>query len=197
MSEPEQRTDAPSAEAFEAAAHRLGVDVRCIRAVASVESGRFGAFLDNGEPVILFERHVFSRMTSRRFDGATMSPYPWGLLSDRRAGGYGPVSVQHRKLRAAVHFDHEAALQSCSWGLFQIMGYNYGACGFDNLQAFVNAMYESVDRHLEAFVAFIEFHPRMHNALRDLDWLTFALLYNGPAQKDYDKRLAAAYEALA
>lgn len=184
-------SDLPTAADFEAAASRLGCEVAAIRAVAEVEAGRHGAFLDSGEPVILFERHKFSAATGGRFDKS--HPH----LSNPKPGGYGSVSRQHFRLQEAVALDREAALKSTSWGLFQILGSNFEAAGFGSVQAFVTAMIQGgVRAHLEAFVSFILADRQLLVAIRELDWRTFARIYNGPgyARNRYDTRLAEAHE---
>jgi hypothetical protein len=174
------------------AAWYLGVGVREMKAVAKVESGPWGAFLPTDAPAILFERHIFHRETGGRFDGVEPG------LSNSRPGGYGKVSDQHHKLQRAAQLDREAALRSCSWGLFQIMGGNHQASGHAELQSFVNAMYRSESDHLRTFVAFVGYHEGMVAALQRHDWAAFAKMYNGPAYRrsKYDKRLAEAYERL-
>lgn len=192
--------DRPTAEAYAHAAWLLKAETRAMLAVADVESGPEGGFLDSGEPVILFERHLFERLTDGRFAGQAVpnTPRSWGVISSPVAGGYGPVSVQHQKLQFAVTLHREAALKSCSWGLFQILGLNYEAAGFRKLQEFVTAMYGDIDDHLRAFVFFIHRDPRLVAALRSRDWAAFARYYNGPAyaRNKYDFKLADAYERL-
>lgn len=194
------KPDAPSSIAYAAAALHLACEERALRAIAAVEAGQFGAFLDNGEPVILYERHLFHRFTEGKFDGFPIPPgtaAAWGVLSAARPGGYGPVNAQHTKLSAAIHLDRQAALRATSWGLFQILGDNWKPAGYESLQDFVNAMYRSADDHLQALTRFLKADNRKLNALRSKDWLTFARAYNGPAQKGYDQRMRVAYDNLA
>jgi N-acetylmuramidase-like protein len=192
------KPDTPTVTAWLDAAASIGCELRAIRAVAKVEAGSEGAFLDSGEPVILFERHIFHRLTDGRFDGAVAPgvDIASSQISVPVRGGYGRASIQHAKLAAAVLLDREAALKSCSWGLFQIMGLNHESAGFQDLQEFVNAMYRSADDHLAAFVSFIKSDSRMVGALRSKDWHAFARIYNGPATSGYDSRIAWAYREL-
>lgn len=173
---------------YQRAATALGVDVAAVRAVTTVEA-RGRGFLDSGEPVILFERHVFHRLTS----GFYSAKHP--DVSNAKPGGYGPESQQHARLQKAAALDRNAALMSASWGLFQIMGFNHAAAGHPTLQGFINAMYRDEGAHLDAFVAFVRTQPLMHRALVARDWAGFARRYNGPDYQAnaYDTRLAAAY----
>ena len=94
-----------------------------------------------------------------------------------------------------MSLDGQAALESASWGRFQIMGFNFAACGYKSVMAFVRAMYESEGKQLDAFVAFIR-HANLTAALREKRWADFARGYNGPgyAANSYDQKLQAAYE---
>lgn len=205
----------PAAEDFRSAAEALGVTVAVIRAVAEVEAPR-GAFeLDpktgDWRPTILFERHYFSRLTGGRFDGRRVADKPiprapvrdtW-VVSDPDPGGYGRFKDQHDKLDYAVKLGallgypstRDAALKSCSWGMFQLMGLYHAETGHPTVQGFVNAMFRGADRHLQAFVALVKFRGLDVN-LRRHDWAGFARRYNGAgyAKNKYDIKLAAAYK---
>jgi hypothetical protein len=194
------KDDQPSPESYGHAAWFLSCEAAALRAVGSVEAGQLGAFNDDGTPVILFERHKFEKHTNGRFHGERLpnTNAEWGVISWPTWGGYGPTSVQHAKLAYAVTLDRVAALKSASWGLFQILGENYAAAGFADLQGFINAMYRDVDEHLRALVMFIRNTPRLHQALKARDWPIVAFHYNGPkfVENRWDSKMAAAYERL-
>lgn len=196
----EQKADHPSPLAYQAAAWLLMCEEAAIRAVAEVEAGPEGAFFDSGEPVILFERHLFSRLTGREYDGekAAGVPASCAVISHPSAGGYGPYSAQHKRLQAAANLNRPAALRAASWGLYQILGTNHAAAGYPKLQRFITAMYRSVDDHLRAFVMFVRNDARLVDAIRAKEWAAFARVYNGPAYRRnrYDERMAEAYERL-
>lgn len=184
----------PSPSAYETAARMLRCDVPAIMAVAEVEAGPAGAFLPSGEPVILFEPHIFSRLTNRRYDATHPKlSYPeWR----HGPGVYGKPSEQHAKLQAAAALDRAAALAACSWGLFQIMGFNFKRAGHPSLQSLVTAAYGDVDSHLRMFVNFILSSSALSEALREHDWPEFKRLYNGSGTNDYAARMARAYKRL-
>ena len=52
--------------------------------------------------------------------------------------------------------DEVAALESASWGLFQIMGFHWKALGYSSVQQFTQSMVASEGGHLEALARFIE-----------------------------------------
>ena len=169
------------------AAKTLRCDVSTIKAVAEVES-RGEGFYEDGFPVILFERHKFHKFTNGRFD----SDYP--EISNPVAGGYGAGGAnQRRKFSLAFGLDPIAAMKSCSWGKFQIMGFNYDKCGFPSVGKFVDAMKESEGRQLDAFVQFL-IHAGLAERFRAKDFEGIAAGYNGAGYKKnhYDTKMAAA-----
>lgn len=173
--------------AIDRAARRLGVDVATVKAVASVESSGNG-FLPDGRPKILFERHVFARLTAHRFD----RDHP--DLSHTEPGGYQGGAAEYGRLYRALQLDGDAAPQAASWGAFQVMGYNFEACGERSFNGFLLAMHHGADAHLDLFVAFV-LGQGLAQHLRARNWAAFARGYNGPgyARNDYDTRLAQAY----
>lgn len=172
--------------AITAAALELGCEAAALRAVIDVESR--GGFLPDRRPKILFERHYFSRLTGRRFDG----DYP--DISNPQPGGYKGGAAEYVRLARAIELDRDAALRSASWGAFQIMGDNCSACGFDKAEDFVGAMVSGEPAQLDAFVSFVK-NSRLDDALARCDWAAFARGYNGPAYRAnrYDEKLEAAY----
>ncbi len=179
-----------TAQAFTAAAAALGCDVASIRAVDEVESAGAG-FDASGRVKILFEPHIFHRLTEGRH--AELHPQlsyrTWvpGAPSYRRD--------QHVVLAEAKALDASAAVQSCSWGRYQVMGFHWRACGFRAVEHFETAMRRGEGEHLASFVAFIRATPAALAGLRAKDWPAFARAYNGSgyAKNKYDTKLAAAY----
>lgn len=198
----------PTRPALLSASFRLQCPIDVINAISTVEAGHNGAFLPTGEPVILFEPHWFSRLTNGKYDWlqvpASVGIHDsltarWRVISRPQwtPGTYGPVSVQHRRLQYATTLDRDAALKSCSWGLYQVLGVNHTRAGHPDIQSFINAAYRHVDDHLDMFVHFILSDTKLLKAVRARDWDRIALLYNGPGQVPYySKRLRRAYELL-
>jgi hypothetical protein len=174
--------------AFQAAAESLGCEVAAIQAVAEVES-RGDGFLPDNRPKILFERHIFSRYTNRKFD----AKYP--DISARSTGGYQGGGKEYARLEKAYRLDADAALMSASWGRFQIMGFNFKACGCKTVREYVESVKQSEDNQLLHFVGFCKSN-HLDDELRDKRWADFARKYNGPAyaKNQYDIKMAKAYE---
>jgi hypothetical protein len=185
-----------SIQHYKTAAQRLKCEVAAIMAVDSVESNG-GGMLD-GKPIILFEPHIFWKELKRVGINpanhiATHSDmlYPvWGTKAYPKG-----QAAQQARLARAVAINREAALRSCSWGRFQICGFNWSATGSQSLQDFINRMYQGDDEHLEMFVTYID-KANLEDELQNLDWKGFARGYNGPlyARNRYDTKLFIAYK---
>lgn len=172
-----------------AAARTLNCEVAAIKAVVQTEVGVRGAFDSQHRPTILFERHIFSSRTAGKFDKTNPD------LSNPIAGGYGRFVEQYPKLERAINLNRKAALESASWGAFQIMGFNHRQAGFNSIEEFVDAMKKSVQKQIAAFIIFVKNDPALKQALHKKDWATFAKLYNGSgyAVNKYDEKMKANY----
>ena len=182
---------------FQAAAARLGVSVPAVKAVATVESNG-GGFLPDGRVKVQYEPHVMYRQLASNFDRARadkeLVAHP--DLVAKKAGSYQSLDKEDKDMnRASQLIDRTSALESASWGAFQIMGYHWKTLQYTTLQGFINDQY-TADGQLETFVRFILADPRLVKALRAGDWATFARIYNGPnyAANKYDTKLAAAFK---
>lgn len=78
--------------------------------------------------------------------------------------------------------------------MFQILGSNWSECGYANLNAMIDAMFNSADDHLEAFTHFL-LKNKLDGLLREKKWAIFASRYNGPSYKvnRYDEKLSKTY----
>lgn len=172
------------------AGQSLSVQGPEIWTVLTVETGARG-FLPDRRPQILYERHIFSRLTNGQFDD--------GDISSSTPGGYGPGGAnQYTRLARAIALNRSAALQSASWGLGQIMGMNFQMAGFADVETMVQTMCDSEDGHLAAFASFLQ-AKNLAAPLQAHNWAGVAKGYNGAnyAINQYDTKLAAAYQQLA
>ncbi|NMY01559.1 N-acetylmuramidase family protein [Pseudomonas sp. WS 5059] len=179
---------------FVLAAATLGCEVEAIKAVAITETGSLGSYFTKAEDdkvaTILFERHYFHQLTGGRFDHSDPD------ISSPVSGGYGLHSAQYGKMVRAYRLSASEALKSASWGRFQIMGRYFSNAGYSSVEEFVRDLNCSEKNHLKAFVSFIKFDAVLSSAIVRKDWLRFALKYNGPAQKGYDRKMRDNYNAL-
>jgi hypothetical protein len=180
------------------ASRRLRVPEAHVRAVAQVEGAGRGflpawpgrsVHVGPRSPLILFERHVFHRETGGRFsaDHPDLSGARWD-----RSFYVGGVGEWGRLERAAV-LDRRAALRSCSWGAFQVMGFNHQLAGYHGVEVFARVHSNDERGHLDAWCTFLD-RRGLADELRDGAWAEFARQYNGPgyARNAYDRKLAEA-----
>lgn len=179
------------------AAELFGVEFAAIKAVLEVETGNKGGFLAVGKPTILFEGHIFwSQLKNRGIDlvkyqkGNEDILYPKWTKSYYKGG-----KKEYDRLERARLIHCEAADSSASWGLAQIMGFNYRVCDCKSVSEFVGIMSENEGKQLELFARFIQGN-KWDGYLRNHDWKGFARHYNGAGyeQNQYDKRLERAYD---
>lgn len=182
-------------------ATNYNLEAAAIKAVIKVETGGSGFLLD-GRPKILFEGHIFwnelKKVNLKPEEYVIKFPdivYPhW--TKQYYKGGTG----EYDRLEKAKLIHEEAALKAASWGLFQIMGFNYEIAGFNDVKAFVDAQNESEKEHLKAFINFITYKSGNQakatiEFLKEKDWKGFAARYNGPKyyENQYDRKLEIAY----
>lgn len=178
-------------------AELLGCEPAVLKAVQQVETGGRGGFFSPGRPAILFEGHIFWTQLKKR--GSNPEDYVKGneniLYPKWEKGHYKGGIGEYDRLEQARKINREAADASASWGMFQIMGFNYAACGEESIESFVRSMCESEFKQLLLTANFIKKNSQMLQALQAKDWVVFAKCYNGPAyaQNSYDVKLEAAY----
>lgn len=178
------------------AAGELNVPVAAIMAVNEVES-RGRGFFSNGRPAILFERHIMARRL--RHHGIDPAPHIAEApeLVNPSAGGYLGGVREYGRLERAQQVHYDSALESASWGLFQIMGFHWQHLDYNSARHFVACMHGGEREHLAAFIRFIQKDPVLLSSLRHQRWERFARRYNGPAyaRNRYDVRMAQAYHS--
>lgn len=185
-------------EDFTQVAELLGCEPAALKAVQQVETGGRGGFFSPGRPAILFEGHIFWTLLKKR--GSNPEDYVKGneniLYPKWEKGHYKGGIGEYDRLEQARKINREAADASASWGMFQIMGFNYAACGEESIESFVRSMCESEFKQLLLTANFIKKNSQMLQALQARDWAVFAKCYNGPAyaQNRYDVKLEAAYQ---
>ncbi len=170
---------------FIRAADMIGCSVPAIKAIAEVESAGDG-FDKEGRIKILFERHKFHKFTNGKY--SLQHPD----ISNSVPGGY--TFDEYKRFNKAYSLDKEAAMKSCSWGSFQVMGYHYALCGYESVDEFVDAQ-KTVLGQLLTVVKFINSNPQLRKALVEENWKEVALRYNGAGYKknQYDEKLLTAY----
>ncbi|MGH9869789.1 MAG: N-acetylmuramidase domain-containing protein [Candidatus Polarisedimenticolia bacterium] len=180
------------------AASELGVELAAIKAVTEVEAAGHGFV--GGKPKILFEGHVFwKQLIAHGLDPSACRERNEDVLYRRwtREHYLGGLR-EHDRLDKARLIHEEAAWESASWGLFQIMGYHWRPLGYPDVQGYVRLMGENEGEQLRAFTRYV-LSNGLVTFLKNLQWAGFARRYNGPAYRDnrYDEKLERAYRRYA
>ncbi len=188
---------------FQKAAKELGCEIAAILAVSNIESPRSG-FLPDGRPNILFEGHVFyDRLIEYDIDPEPLqieySSIVYPEWDKSKYKGYGNVKTsgidnEYERLDLARTIHEQAALESASWGKYQIMGFNYFKCGYEELSDFIYDCQISEEKHLRMFIEFIKYSDLI-KPLQSGNWSHFAKIYNGKSYKknQYDAKIEVMY----
>ncbi len=199
-----------SREQIAGAAQQYGIETALVHALIDVESGGSG-FNSDGTCKILFERHILwarlqipgREISPRKL--ANAHPELCGRSWDPKRYPYGPVLAQWSKVYAIIEWAQKqdpehwesykrAAYESCSYGLFQILGYHYEKAGFSTVYDFKHRMQESEERQLEISLSWMN-KSGVLQPLREKNWTRFVRLYNGPANvASYSSKLKEAYD---
>lgn len=173
-----------------------GIEPAALLAVAEVESGGRALFpvIDRKEPAIRFEGHYFDRRLSGRLRDEARR---LGLASPEAGRVLNPKLQRERwvLLERAMSIHRQAALESTSWGLGQVMGAHWEWLGYRTIDELVAEARGNIAGQVSLMLNFID-KAGLKNALLHKDWREFARRYNGPAfaRNQYDSRMKAAYE---
>ena len=172
------------------------MDAAALLAIISVEcGGKIFANIDGKlEPVIRFEGHYFYRLLpkSKRNIAVTKG------LAHRRSGHIKNSRFQKsrwRFLNKCILLDRDAALQSTSWGVGQVMGSHWRWLGYASVDAMISGVRKGIGGQTELMVRFIK-KAKLVRFIDEQDWAGFARSYNGPGyrQNKYDLKIAKAYK---
>lgn len=184
--------------ALSKAAKENQVELATLLAVKQVETGSGLGLNSNNTPKILFEGHIFYKLLSEKY-GQEMAD-KWNKSRPKivyqkwtKTHYLGGID-EYKRLKSATGIDEELALQSASWGLFQIMGFNWKLAGCSSVKDFVNKNY-STEYQLQLGINYIN-NRNLMPLLRGKNWAGFARAYNGPSYKAnaYDQKLRNAYK---
>lgn len=147
-------------------------------AVFKVESG--SAYdPETGLVIIRFEPHIFLRKSGHQ-------------INIRREG----QRAEWDALQKAYAINPEAALESASYGLPQIMGFNAKHIGYASAEALLLDFQNSCESQVKGFFSFLKANNLL-KSVRTQDWQTFTRRYNGPGNVPvYQGRLTQAFETI-
>ena len=187
--------------------HDIGIDTGAAVAVLCVESSGKGFEADNQNRMIIrFENHKFwsywGRQNPEKFHahfqykkGEAWKEHKWRKsLSDEWRTFHGNQAAEWHVLECARSIDDSAALQSISMGAPQIMGFHYQRIGYDTVQDMFEKFNAEIRFHILGLFDF--FDNSMIQALKKLEFVTFAGKYNGSGQMEkYGQWIRNHYDA--
>jgi len=182
-------------DAIKAVARKNHVAWPKLAAVVEVESNgvAFATVDGRQEPLILFEYHIFDRRIPA---GLRARARQLGLAAARWGAIRYPRSQDARwdLLNRARRLDDNAALESTSWGVGQVMGFHWKMLGFSSPQAMVKLARASIEGQIALMVGYIK-RTGLMDELKRGDWAGFARGYNGPGYRKnrYDTKMATAF----
>ena len=179
-------------------AARLKVEKEALLAIAEIEANGvvFASVGGRDEPVIRFEGHYFDK---RLTNGKRALARSQGLASPKAGGVKNPASQAKRWdiVARASRISRQAALESISIGLGQVMGAHWKLLGFASVEAMVAHARKGAAEQIDLMIRYIEAFGLVDEIQR-LDFRAFTRGYNGPGgiKAGYHTKMQKAYERL-
>ena len=154
-----------------------GYKYAALRALVDVESGGTG-FAQDGKIIIQFEPSWFKRK----------APFaPSGLWSVNKVERQ---SAEWIAFNDAFSKDANAAMESTSIGMMQVMGFHWKDLKFESVGAMWDYAKINEANQVEIAIRFIKNIPKLDQALKGLNWHLVACYYNGFGYKELAKKIS-------
>lgn len=145
-------------------------------AFIEVESGGRGFDPKTGKLIAQFESHIFSKATG--IPRSKDNNWAW----DENV-----VDVQSKEWEAFneafLKVDKVKAMESTSWGLPQIMGFNYKQAGYESVGEMLDDYKKGELQQVVSLIKFIQNSPKLYKAVMAGDYETIASTYNGSGHR--------------
>ncbi|MFT4304998.1 MAG: N-acetylmuramidase domain-containing protein, partial [Candidatus Woesearchaeota archaeon] len=159
-------------------------------AILNVESSS-QPFYSDGHPIVRFE----CRRYNSRVSGEEMVPCETTYNQPYGIGAH----TNYEAFKHALTLNRNQALLQTSFGLGQVMGFNYNLVGYSSVEEFYSSMFNENNQAL-AFLDFIKSNNQIFNELKNenTNWDIIAHFYAGPgyAQINHHVKLENAYNEL-
>ncbi len=189
----------------------FGLEPKVIKAVMAVESA--GSGFDSKtklikiqfEPTIMHQQllakkidHTFAPVYKVVNGKSVLTSYKLDCKGLTLTNGVELQTTEYIAYNIALQMDKICAMNSTSFGLGQIMGFNNKAAGYATAEAMINDFMISEYNQLKGMLNFMKSNKKMFSALLTKDFATFAYYYNGSGYKkyNYDVRIKEAYDKL-
>ena len=184
-------------------AKQSGYDAAALLAFIEVETGGKGFDAATGKILIQFEPSWFKKIAKNellRYNSlksklavnekiTTVEQtfiHNWEFVTGNK------VSVQILEWQAfniAFAINPNAAMQSTSIGLGQIMGFHWKRLGYTSVGAMWDDAKKGIEFQVKQLIKFISTDARLQKAIKLNDWSTVASIYNGAGYKELAKRI--------
>ena len=154
---------------------KSNIELAALLAFMEVESGGRGFDPKTGKIMIQFEPHIFSNKSG--IERSKANHYIWDENK---------VDVQPNEWKAfneAFPINANAAMESTSIGLPQILGFHWKRLGFSSVGGMWDYFKVSELNQVKALIKFIETDKNLISALTSLNWDKVASIYNGKGYK--------------
>jgi len=155
------------------------IPIARLLAIIEVESSGSG-FGKDGRLLLQFEPNVFSRRSGIPLD--KLNKWTWDENK---------VDVQHKEWLAfedASKLNPTIAMESTSWGLPQIMGFNFKLAGYADVKSMVESFKVSELQQVVSLIKFIQNSPKLYKAVLEKDYEQIAAIYNGRHHRELATR---------
>lgn len=191
--------DVPGGE-FERLVAKNGFDMKVLKAIIKAES-RGAAFSTPGKPILRFEPYLFKReykrVTKKDFTGDV--PFHPGMANATYAEGRkrtGGQTSEWEVFGRAAAINRDAAIRSSSWGMPQIMGFNYKLLGYKTPVEMVEAFSRSEEAQKVGMINFL-INSGLTQAVKNREWEKIGRGYNGDTTGYYGRVIESHYNKMA
>lgn len=170
---------------------KTGIQPELALAILRVETGGLPGFCDNGKMLVRFEPQIFGdsqRQTEYGYTAPWSAPTTaemkskWELLGYSHGGTCDTNYLDWDAFTAAQQINENGAYESTSYGMGQIMGFNYDKLGYKSAKEMYEAFSQSEEAQIRGVFSFIQSNKGLLNAAQHNDFNTFAKYYNGEPQ---------------
>ncbi len=161
------------------------VNSNVLKAIIETES-RGAGFVD-GKLKIRFELHIFINQLGYELSNVFLiknkihyykQDCEWKYIHDSQETEYAAFEI-------AKSYNENAAYESVSMGLGQVMGFNYKRLGYDSAKEMFDEFSKGEIYQITGMLSYIANTINMVNSIRNKDWDAIALLYNGSGNIEY------------
>lgn len=164
-------------------AQDFGYSWAMVKSIADVEGQGYGFDPATGKILIQFEPGWFKRQCHEWREHAQGHTWINNKVENQRE--------EWKAFNDAFYIDADAAMESTSIGMMQVMGFHWKELGFDSVGAMWDYAKESEENQLHLALKFCKSVPPLDRAIKAKDCIKTAYYYNGEQYKkyNYDTRL--------